>query len=78
VSISFFDILIPDSTRVSSSAVYIEAYEHSERILVEHKGMSSSQRIQSRARRLELSAMACHVFALIQLARVSGVSSFSL
>ncbi|KAJ2921923.1 hypothetical protein H1R20_g15170, partial [Candolleomyces eurysporus] len=55
-----------------SSAVYIEAYEHSERILTEHKGMSSSQRIQSRARRLELSAMACHVFALIQLGRDDG------
>ncbi|KAJ2933762.1 hypothetical protein H1R20_g3330, partial [Candolleomyces eurysporus] len=56
----------------TSSAVYFEAYEHSERILTEHKGMSSSQRIQSRARRLELSAMACHVFALIQLGRDDG------
>lgn len=60
-----------------SSAVYLEAFEHSDKVLSEHKGMSSAQRIQARARRLELSAMACRVFALIQGSREDATLSLS-
>ncbi|TFK18247.1 hypothetical protein FA15DRAFT_760707 [Coprinopsis marcescibilis] len=52
-----------------SAKVYLEAFEHINRILPDHKNMSSVERIQTRTRKLELSAMAANVFGLIQLER---------
>ncbi|KAF6764468.1 cysteine peptidase C50 [Ephemerocybe angulata] len=60
-----------------SSAVYLEAFEHSDRMVGEQRGMSSVVKIQMRARRLELSAMACRVFGLIQNAREDGTLALS-
>lgn len=53
-----------------SSAVYSEALISSQRCIMEEKNMPTLQKIQLRVKRLERTAMAAHVFALIQHARV--------
>ena len=53
-----------------SSTIYCEALVSSQRCIMEEKNMSTLQKIQLRVKRLERTAMAAHVFALIQHARV--------
>lgn len=55
---------------VISSTVYCEALVSSQRCIMEEKNMPTLQKIQLRVKRLERTAMAAHVFALIQHSRV--------
>ncbi|EAU89520.1 cysteine-type endopeptidase [Coprinopsis cinerea okayama7 len=60
-----------------SAKVYLEALEHAQRIEPDHRGMSSVQRIHTRTRKLELSAMAAYVYALVQFAREDVTTSLN-
>lgn len=56
--------------RMFSATVYLEALEISSELDLEQQGMSTQQRIQARARILEMAAMASHTFAAIQYSKV--------
>ncbi|KAK2461139.1 hypothetical protein APHAL10511_006666 [Amanita phalloides] len=56
-----------------SSTVYCEALASSQKCLLEEKSMPTLQKIQLRVKRLERTAMAAHVFALIQHSRNNTV-----
>jgi separase len=53
-----------------SSSIYLEALDRSRQVDLEERAVSSQQRIHARAKMLEISATAAHVFALIQHTKV--------
>ncbi|KAH6918185.1 cysteine peptidase C50 [Coprinopsis sp. MPI-PUGE-AT-0042] len=73
----FAEALALASNSEKSAKVYLEALDQSNTIEQDHRGMSTTQRVHSRTRRLELSAMAAYVFALIQLAKGDVTASLN-
>ncbi|GLB42455.1 putative peptidase family C50 [Lyophyllum shimeji] len=71
---SFFFLRFAESLAMAedvprSSTVYCEALSRSENFELEDKRLPTAQRIQGRAKRLEMAAIASHVFALIQYSK---------